>query len=825
MIELQKASYRKDFSYELDFEINRELQVHKSLEVLYVLEGQVDMQVNGKFFLLKTDDVLVLNAYEVHQIHCQLNTHILSLFLGEGILGENYHSYKCCSREKNDPKIFADLKQYLADMFRLYNKDCEANREDIFSKAHQMLAFLQKHFDDPEHQNIPPKKNLELIDNVLRYINENYTRHLSLSGLAKMFFVSEAHLSKVFKKYLKIPFVQYLRELRLQNIYLELLENKHEMNVTELALYYGFSNANTMIAAFRKKYGVTPGKIKNTHAGARQVVVNLKGGIFSRFMSYASDYENLVKGRKKQIRVRGCCRDSGKVRSNSAFELMNIGWAKELLLKEIQEQIHLCQNKIGFRYLRCHGIFDDDMHVYSVDDKGNDQYNFFYIDQAYDFLEKEKLLPYVELGYIPSAMARSGKKFYWNQCVIGLPDKLEKWEKLITAYLRHCIWRYGADSVRKWKFTLISGLYAYLSIYTFEEYMQLFEVTYRAVKSVDPKLQVGGPGIQMELSLQKSDNLLKKFLDEYRKRGCMPDFITLEFFHGIYSWDKKTFMQKVASHRQEPMMLSEDPDYMAACAFGLKRILEQEQLLECPVVLEAWNSTLWQRDLTNDTCFKAAFLVKNILENSMNFQMMGYWVMSDLMGELFGTEEIFHGGYGLVTQNGIPKSGFNAYVLLRMMGERELKRSEGIVITKKSDAELQIAMYNYCHFDTLTRQHVFAEGSKTSRYLGFQNEGMNEYEIELELLPGNYQVTQYRIGRERGFGSGYDTWVQIGAPETLDEFQKEYLTALSQPHYTYSIEDFSAGSIRLRYCLKPHEVYVICLRRVSKVLSECRTHG
>lgn len=33
--------------------------------------------------------------------------------------------------------------------------------------------------------------------------------------------------------------------------------------------------------------------------------------------------------------------------------------------------------------------------------------------------------------------------------------------------------------------------------------------------------------------------------------------------------------------------------------------------------------------------------------------MMGYRVMSDLMGELFGTEETFHGGYGLITQNGI----------------------------------------------------------------------------------------------------------------------------------------------------------------------------
>lgn len=814
MIELQKASYRKDFSFEIDYGADQELQVHKNLELLYVLSGCVNVQVNGKSLSLKEDDLLVLNAYEVYQIHYQMNSHTLSLFLGQGILGEHYHSYQCCSKDAPDPDTFAVLKGFLADMFRYYNKDCESNREEIFSRAHQMLAFLQIHFDDPGHQAAPPKKNLELIDHVLRYINENYTLHLSLNQLAKRFFVSEAYLSKVFKRYLKIPFVQYVRELRLQNIYLELLDNKQEKNITELAVEYGFCNANTMIAAFRKKYGTTPGKIKKNSSGSGQIMVNLSGNIFGRFMSYASDYEDAVKKRKKQIRSCVSAKKSGIIRNESAFQLMNVGWAKELLLKEIQDQVHLCQTRIGFRYLRCHGIFDDDMHVYSVDEQGCEKYNFFYVDQVYDFLLREHLYPYVEFGYIPAALSCSGKKYYWNQCVIGSPEDMRKWEKLVSTFLLHCIKRYGASEVRKWKFSLISGLHVFLGGYSFEEYIRLYQATRHAVKSIDPELQMGGPGIQMELSLQKTNNLLKRFLEYYRKYQCMPDFLTFEFFHGIYSQDSKSFMRKAASHNQEPMMLSENPDYMDECLKELKKILNQEKVREVPIVLEAWNSTLWQRDLTNDTCFKAAFLFKNLLENGKEIQMIGYWVMSDLMGELFGTEETFHGGYGLITQNGIPKSGFNAYVLLRMLGSTELQRSEEMVITKSSDTEIQIALYNYCHFDALTRQHFFVEGSKTSRYLGFQNEGVNEYEIDLELQPGDYQITQYVIARGRAFGSGYDAWVQIGAPDSIDEFQKDYLTALSRPHYTYSVRSFPDGKAHLTYQLNPHEVSVICLHKV-----------
>lgn len=106
-------------------------------------------------------------------------------------------------------------------------------------------------------------------------------------------------------------------------------------------------------------------------------MVNLSGNIFGRFMSYASDYEDAVKKRKKQIRSCVSAQKSGIIRNESAFQLMNVGWAKELLLKEIQDQVHLCQTRIGFRYLRCHGIFDDDMHVYSVDEQGCEKYNFF----------------------------------------------------------------------------------------------------------------------------------------------------------------------------------------------------------------------------------------------------------------------------------------------------------------------------------------------------------------------------------------------------------------------------------------------------------------
>ena len=70
------------------------------------------------------------------------------------------------------------------------------------------------------------------------------------------------------------------------------------------------------------------------------------------------------------------------------------------------------------------------------------------------------------------------------------------------------------------------------------------------------------------------------------------------------------------------------------------------------------NSTLWQRDISGDTCYKAAWLIKNALQNYDQAQYLGYWLLTDFLDEWLVPGGVFHGGYGLFTINGIPKAGY-----------------------------------------------------------------------------------------------------------------------------------------------------------------------
>lgn len=85
-------------------------------------------------------------------------------------------------------------------------------------------------------------------------------------------------------------------------------------------------------------------------------------------------------------------------------------------------------------------------------------------------------------------------------------------------------------------------------------------------------------------------------------------------------------------------------------------------------MVDMWNSALIrEHDQCNDICYKACYYVKNFLEcRSKNFEF-NYWNLTDFLDNINPDQEIFHGGCGLFTFNGIPKSIYFAIMLLNRL--------------------------------------------------------------------------------------------------------------------------------------------------------------
>jgi len=135
------------------------------------------------------------------------------------------------------------------------------------------------------------------------------------------------------------------------------------------------------------------------------------------------------------------------------------------------------------------------MFVYREDAQGNPIYNFQYIDDVFDRMLDAGVRPFVELGFVPEELAIIKDTDFWWKANGSPPTDNQKWASLVGHFLDHCVARYGRDEVRRWYFEVWNepNLRYFFRNGTQAQYFELYRVTAKTVKAVDPQHRVGGP--------------------------------------------------------------------------------------------------------------------------------------------------------------------------------------------------------------------------------------------------------------------------------------------------------------------------------------------
>ena len=85
------------------------------------------------------------------------------------------------------------------------------------------------------------------------------------------------------------------------------------------------------------------------------------------------------------------------------------------LQEEYLRQLELVQHEIGFRHIRGHGLFCDDLAIYQEAEDGTPEYNYTYVDRVMDSYRRLGLKPFLELGFMPEKLAGGTQTiFYWK---------------------------------------------------------------------------------------------------------------------------------------------------------------------------------------------------------------------------------------------------------------------------------------------------------------------------------------------------------------------------------------------------------------------------
>jgi xylan 1,4-beta-xylosidase len=328
------------------------------------------------------------------------------------------------------------------------------------------------------------------------------------------------------------------------------------------------------------------------------------------------------------------------------------GHATLALRADYQQQLARCRRELGFRHVRFHGILSDDVGTLMCEEDAP-VYSFFNADQIFDFLRSIGMRPFVELSFMPTTLASGGDEVFHYHGNITPPKSYTAWATLIDKLVRHWIDRYGIAEVRTWFFEVWNepNLKAFWTG-SQADYFQLYEHTARAIKAIDTGLSVGGPAT--------ADNAWIPELMAFCKHRDVPiDFVSTHHYptDAFGKPGDDTIAQLAASERS---VLREEAAKSVAQAHGK------------PVYYTEWSTSSNPFDDLHDEAYAAAFVIKTVLEVRELVSGYSYWTFSDIFEENYFTSKPFHGGFGLLTIDGIAKPAYRAYELLHRLGDQSL---------------------------------------------------------------------------------------------------------------------------------------------------------
>lgn len=454
--------------------------------------------------------------------------------------------------------------------------------------------------------------------------------------------------------------------------------------------------------------------------------------------------------------------------------------ATTALREDYRRQLEQCQREIGFRFVRFHGLFDDDMSVLRKDHNGNLVLSFTNIDSIFNFLLSIGMKPFIELGFMPDCLKSKDTTVFHYKGITAPPADYGQWADFIRSFMEHLIDRYGRDEVRQWFFEVwnepnLGGQDSPDGFWSgsMEEYFKLYKITAEVIKSVDSFAKVGGPATS-------NNAWIPEMVEFCKKSGAPIDFISTHHYPtdvvlGYGVEDSQNF----ARPAKEDLTEEEEQEFQKQQSVFWEHLWERvdrgvltdmtkkavQEAQGLPVYYTEWNSLA---GMPSDGPFGASFIAKTVLDGTDLVKGYSYWTFSDVFEEGGMPSAAFHGGFGLLTMQGVPKASYRAFELLQELGDKryEQKMADGTVdvyaVRKDASGSVQLLIVN--HHSLL---HPITEETVKIKLTGLTEKEGITLPAEIKRVDDTH-------------GNALRTWEKMGSPEYVTPGQVMELKAASE---------------------------------------------
>ena len=376
--------------------------------------------------------------------------------------------------------------------------------------------------------------------------------------------------------------------------------------------------------------------------------------------------------------------------TNNAACCVGTGRMGLALHKEYLDQLAMAQEIAGFKHIRGHGLFCDDMAIFQpyTDAEGvtHDAYNFTYLDRVVDSYLQLGIKPFLELGFMPKKMASGTQTiFYWAGNTTPPADHT-RWANMVKATLRHLADRYGEDEVSAWPCEVWNepNLPGFWENADKPKYLELYAASVRAVKEALPAMQVGGPAI---CGGSGSQEWVADFLTFCRDNALPVDFVTRHAYMGMtperkgrYLYHEMRTVEDVYEEMSETRRIIDSfPEYRGI-----------------PLHITEFNTSYNPLCPIHDTNLNAAYIAGVLSCFGDVAASYSYWTFGDVFEEAGVPARPFHGGFGMIANQLIAKPTLWTFAFFNNLKGECVHRDARSVILRRPDGSYEGIVWNLC---------------------------------------------------------------------------------------------------------------------------------
>ncbi len=245
---------------------------HDDIELIFIIAGEMTYNVNGILTNLKSGEGIFVNSKQLHfgfsadKHECDFICVLLHPSLLCAVAETERRFVLPVIRNSDVPYV-----HLTSDV--LWQKEILALIRKLYSDSDTVIAPLKTQATFFEiwsllYENISLKsatakaENLDLtiIKNMVRFLQQNYDKKISLSEIAISGSVGQSKCCKLFAQYFAMSPIQYLNQYRLNKSTCLLKET--DLSITDIALSIGFNGGSYYAETFKRWLGKTPSEYR-----------------------------------------------------------------------------------------------------------------------------------------------------------------------------------------------------------------------------------------------------------------------------------------------------------------------------------------------------------------------------------------------------------------------------------------------------------------------------------------------------------------------------------------------------------------------------------